>query len=429
LINVRFAPVVRPVGELLVLAATTVAAGCGAGPGEPPPLGEIVELASPTAPGSGEPNLAVGPDGRVYLSWLEPAPGTPTSGASTRDGTFALKFSVRDGAGWSAPASVVQSDDLFVNWADFPSLAPLPDGSLAAHWLVRTGRGAAYDIHLARSTDGGATWSPAVIPHRDGTVTEHGFVSLLADEDGRLVAVWLDGREYAEAGAGSHDPKGEMTIRTATIGPDGVLADEHLLDGRTCDCCQTAAALTADGPIVAYRDRSADEVRDIVVVRRVGGRWMEPRVVHDDGWAIAACPVNGPAIAAEGRRVAIAWFTAARDTARVRLAFSDDAGASFGAPIRVDDGDPAGRVDVELLPGGGALVSWIERTGDGAEVRVRRVEADGAIGPALTIAASSAERASGFPRMARSGDEVVFAWTEPGHPSRVRLAVAKLTRT
>lgn len=220
-----------------------------------------------------------------------------------------------------------------------------------------------------------------------------------------------------------------MTVRQTTIGRQGELGPEMLLDPRACDCCQTAAALTSDGPILVYRDRSPREVRDIAITRHVDGRWTEPRRVHDDGWVIPACPVNGPAVSADGRRVAVAWFTAAQDTPRVRVAFSDDAGAGFAPPVRIDDGDPAGRVDIELLPGAAALVSWIERTADGAEVRVRRVQSDGRVGPSVAIATSTAERASGFPRMARSGDVVVFAWTQPGSPSRVRVARARVPAT
>ncbi len=64
--------------------------------------------------------------------------------------------------------------------------------------------------------------------------------------------------------------------------------------------------MTARGPVVAYRDRSVDEVRDIAVVRRVNGTWTTPAVVHDDHWQIAACPVNGPALASRGDTVVIA---------------------------------------------------------------------------------------------------------------------------
>jgi hypothetical protein len=149
--------------------------------------------------------------------------------------------------------------------------------------------------------------------------------------------------------------------------------------------------------------------------------------VRRDGWRIDACPVNGPAVAAEGERVAVAWFTAAADTPRVRVAFSGDAGDTFGAPVRVDAGDPTGRVDVELLPGGSALVSWLERTeGGGAEVLARVVSPGDQAGTPLVVASSTAERAGGFPRMARSGEWIIFAWTEPGDSPRVRVARARI---
>lgn len=417
----------------VAIAAALVAYGCGAGPGERArpalPLVGLEELATPAAPGSGQPNLAVGLDGRVYLTWLEPGdsaePATPARHA-LRLATLepaAPEQGAQQPARWSVPTTIAAGNEFFANWADFPSLAALPDGSLAAHWLVRTGKGAAYDIHLARSTDGGATWSPALTPHRDGTVSEHGFVSLLPEPEGGVTAVWLDGR--------GHDTHGEMMLLATAIGPDGALGEEIVLDRRTCDCCQTAAAWTAAGPIVAYRDRTTEEVRDILVTRRIDGRWTEPRAVHDDGWEIAACPVNGPALAAEGDRVAVAWFTAARDTPRVRLAFSDDAGATFAPPIEIDDGAPAGRVGLALLPDGSALVSWIERVAGNAEVRVRRIAPGASRGAdtyseALTIATSSAERASGFPRMIRAGDQIFLAWTDPARPSRVHTVRATI---
>ncbi|HEU0076539.1 MAG TPA: sialidase family protein, partial [Longimicrobiaceae bacterium] len=315
-----------------------------------PALTALREIPSPAAPGSAEPNLAAGDDGRVYLSWVEPAP----------DSAHALRFAVLEGGRWSAPRTVASGRDWFVNWADFPSLAVLPGGRLAAHWLQRSGPGRyAYDVRIARSTDGGATWSPGVVPHRDGVPAEHGFVSLWPAEGDSLGAVWLDGRKYAAAEGGEGEHGGETMLVHTALAADGGVGAERPLDARICDCCQTGQATTSAGPLVVYRDRSADEIRDVYVVRRVGGRWTEPRPVHADGWKIPACPVNGPQVAARGEQVAVAWFTGARDTARVLVAFSRDAGATFGAPVRVDDGDPAGRVDVELLEGGGALVSWI----------------------------------------------------------------------
>lgn len=377
------------------------------------PSANIESIDAPTKPGSGEPNLAVSPDGVVFLTWLEPS-----------DSGHALRVASHDGTRWSAPNTIHSGRDFFVNWADFPSIEVLAGDRLAAHWLQRTGKGTyAYGVRISQSADAGRTWSAPVIPHRDTSQTEHGFVALWRD-GARLGAAWLDGRKFDKAG---HSPVNEMMLATTTITANGERGSEVRLDERVCDCCQTSAALTTNGPILVYRDRSPGEIRDIAIVRRVAGRWTSPALVHADNWHINACPVNGPAVDTRANRVAVAWFTAANDSARVKVAFSSDGGARFAPPVRVDDGKPAGRVDVQLLADGSALVSWIERAGgDTAEVRVRRVRADGKAGTPMTIAAASAARASGFPRMAIAGRNAVLAWTQPGRPSAVRVARVRL---
>ncbi len=365
-------------------------------------LAQVRELPSPAGPSSGQPNLAVARDGRVYLSWIEKLGG----------GRFSLRFAVKEKDAWSAPRVIAEGANWFVNWADFPSLIVLPDGSLAAHWLVKNGPGTFdYEVTIARSFDGGKTWGKPFVPHRDGKLAEHGFVSLFAARDGNLAAIWLDGREM-KPGAGDHGHgDGEMTLRYVKIKRDGTLTDEAVLDARVCECCQTSAALTEAGPVVVYRDRSETETRDISIVRLVNGQWSQPRTVVPDNWQINGCPVNGPSVAAAGRRVAVAWFTAVNNQPRVKLAFSNDAGASFGAPVTIDDGNPAGRVEALLLDDGSALVCWLEKLPEGGAVRVRRVRPNGKLEAANTIAPSGAARSSGFPQMVRTGKTLVFAWT------------------
>jgi len=235
-------------------------------------------------------------------------------------------------------------------------------------------------------------------------------------------AVWLDGRDYANP---ESDPP-FMALRGATIGADRVLMDEALLDPMTCDCCQNSVAFTSDGPVVAYRGRTADEIRDIRLVRGLDSGWSEPVTVHADGWEIPACPVNGPEVVAKGDTVAVTWFTNAEEVARVLTAFSTDGGRSFGSPIRVDAGRPLGRVDAAMLGGGVILASWLEAGDDGAEVRLRAVATDGRVGDPVSAGRGSAERAGGFPRMEVWGDRIVLAWTIPGEPSAIRMAAASL---
>ncbi len=390
-----------------------------------PPKAALKAIPSPAAPESGEPSLTVGPDGGVWLSWLE----------KRAAGGHALKLARLEGRRWSRPCTIAEGDSFFVNWADFPSVVALGDGTLAAHWLWKSGRDVyAYDVRVAFSRDAGRTWSAPVIPHRDGTATEHGFVSLLPAGDGAR-AMWLDGRNFAKppgdtaapaAGHGEHGMDAEMTLRSAVLHPNGRLSDEALLDPRVCDCCQTAAVTTPRGTLVAYRDRGADETRDMSLALLEDGRWSEPAPLHADGWKIPGCPVNGPALDAAGERVAAAWYTAAADTPRVWLAFSDDGGESFGAPVAVDGGDPLGRVDVVLLDDGAALVIWLETEGDDASVLLRRVARDGTMLLPVTVTRTSSARVSGFPRMVRSGKRLIFAWTDPRKPAQVRVAEAKL---
>ncbi|MFM7783034.1 MAG: exo-alpha-sialidase, partial [Gammaproteobacteria bacterium] len=276
----------------------------------------------------------------------------------------------------------------------------------------------AYEVRIAQSLDGGATWSGSHVLHDDSVAAEHGFVSLWETPQGEVQAAWLDGR-----GTGAHATHGEMQLGFSPLSPEGVPGPTELIDTRTCDCCQTDAAWSTDGPVLAYRDRSVEEVRDISVLRRVQGAWQEPVRVHADGWQIDGCPVNGPAIAAQDRRVAVAWFTAAQDRARVSVAFSEDGAAHFGPAFALDEGAPLGRVDLVLDGEGSALVSWMERSeGDAARVMLRRVHPDGTRSAPVEIARSSASRASGFPRMVAANDAVILAWTEAGTPSRVRLA-------
>ena len=387
----------------------------------------LAEITSPTGAGAAEPNLFTARDGRVLMSWLEPSDS----------GAHALRLAVLSPDGsWSAPVDVVRRSDLFVNWADFPSVIALEDGRFLAHWLQRNGAGKyAYEVRMAESRDQGATWSASVTPHRAGVEAEHGFVSILPDSASGAVVFFLDGGANilagasAAAGAEGHEEHGvPMSISTNSWDAAMTEATKAVLDTRVCDCCQTASAMTGRGPVVIYRDRTEGEIRDISIVRRVNGAWTAPATVHADNWELNACPVNGPAIVASGDEVAVAWFTGARDTAKVQVVLSHDGGATFGPPVRIDEGSPAGRVALQWL-NGDAYVSWLERgTGDSAYVKVRSVTREGVAGEALTVTASSGARSSGFPRMTRLNDGLMFAYTLPGAPSVVKMTTLRTTK-
>jgi hypothetical protein len=392
-------------------------AGCSANDGTGRWLGDVVEIVSPGEPGSRYPHLAVAADDTVVVSWLQPV----------GDRRHELRYAALQGSAWTVARSVAAGDDWFVNWADFPSVVPGPDKLLAAHWLQqRPGHAYSYDVRLAVSADAGQTWSEPMSPHDDDTPTEHGFATLLPVGDS-VLAVWLDGRHTQGVEGHDHHATGAMTLRSLAIDHRGRgVGPGAEIDARVCDCCQTDAAQSDQGPIVVYRDRSEGELRDISVVRLTASGWTTPQQVHADGWRMTGCPVNGPAIDARGREVALAWFTAP-DQPRVRLAFSSDSGRTFSPHVEVVAGAVAGRVDVALLGDGRAVVSWLSDAPGGAEFVAQPFAPDGTVaGPPVLIARSSIERASGFPQMVRSGDRLIFAWTQAGEPPSLRTAVAHL---
>ena len=382
-------------------------------PPRAPAIAPLLERIDPPAkPGAMGPELAI-VNGDLVATWLEPID----------DGAHRLQFARRGAKGWSAPVTVAEGPLLVANWADFPSVVRGGDGSLVAHFAeAPSPKAYSYDVQLARSTDGGTSWQRIGPANDDRTPTEHGFVSLLA-EGSTTRAFWLDGRA---TGGGSHGHgAGSMTLRTAAVG--ATATSGAVLDARVCDCCGTAAATTAEGPIVVYRDRLEDEVRDISIIRHVGDQWTPPRPVHLDGWRIPGCPVNGPAVAARDRLVVVAWYTASDNRSVVRAAFSTDAGATFGAAIDVDvprgRRTPLGRVDVVLEDSGDALVTWMASDREAASVFVRRVARDGRRGAELSILPTRPDRAAGFPRLLSLGSQLALAWTEVGKPSRVHAAL------
>ena len=381
------------------------------------------ELKSPCEQG-GEPNLFTSEAGQVYLSWVE----------YMDDTTDVLQFSTLENDQWSKPQTIASGSNWFVNWADFPSLVAYQDDgqSLAAHWLQTSAEGTFdYDVRIAQSFDAGKTWTPSFIPHRDSIHAEHGFVSMLPLSENKIFATWLDGRntkgeDHDNTDDHGHEHHGAMSLRAATFDKNGRLQDEVELDNKVCDCCGTSAAMTDQGLIVAYRDRSEDEIRDISIIRQVGGEWTDSKPVFEDNWHIAGCPVNGASIKADGKNVAIVWFSSPDNDAQVKVAFSEDSGKTFSSPIRIDKGKPLGRVDLVLLSKTEALVSWIEQTEENAEIRAVKVNIQAKMGDDFLVATSSSSRQSGFPVMTKANDQIIFAWTDVDSLTRVKTMTIKM---
>ena len=390
--------------------------GCTTDPGaDPQPPAELPVAA---VEGSAQPHLAVDRDGAVILSWLEPA-----------GDEYALRMSTLGDGAWSSPATVASGADWFVNWADFPSVSPVGENALAAHWLVYQQQGFGYDAVWSLSTDGGNTWREPSPLHIDGTDTEHGFATLFPWREG-LGAVWLDGRNMIQDGEfvfenASGEPVG-MSLRYARFGLDGERQASEEVDELACDCCQTEVAFSGGDALLAYRDRTPTEVRDIVLRRLTADGWQAPIPLAPDNWVIDACPINGPAIDARGDAVAVAWFTAADRRPTVRVVRSGDGGHTFGDAIELDSAGSFGHVDVVALANGETAVSWLRTEGDGLALALRLIARDGLPGEVMTVALIGIAGPLDFPQMVFDGTRLVFAWTDFGETQRVKTAVVDI---
>ncbi|SFT07949.1 hypothetical protein SAMN04487906_2823 [Zhouia amylolytica] len=333
------------------------------------------------------------------------------------DSISQLNYATLEDGNWSSPKKIVQGQNWFVNWADYPMIVE-NNGTLLAHFLKKSSdESFAYDIKLNLQKSQDSTWQTELPLYSDETKTEHGFMTLLPYKEHSFFVTWLDGRNMAadpkkESGHAGHH--GTMSIRAAEIDKDGTVLSEQILDSNTCTCCQTTATITSNGPIVLYRDRTDDEIRDIAITRLVDGEWTTPKFIHDDGWVIGGCPVNGPKVDAIGDDVAAAWFTAANDQAQVKVAFSENAGASFLKPILVSNVGTLGRVDIVMTDSDHAIVSWMESIDNLTYLKAMKVNKLGEKFEPIIISKMDMSRSSGFPQMERTGNKILFAWTKVG---------------
>ena len=394
-----------PKSLFLILAASTVAAFVVSAPVLAADV-SVTRLETPAPSNSSLSRVVADESGRIYLSWV-----------NRNEEVASLVFSQLTDDKWSEPEMVSQGDDWFVNWADFPMLS-VNQGNKTTHWLKMSAEGTYdYDIEAKFYSAEQQGWSEPRIIHNDGVSAEHGFVSMLPVGAVHTMISWLDGRNTKSA-----EGYGAMTLRAGVFDPTGLTIDEWELDSRVCECCQTSSAMTTAGPIVVYRNRSDEEIRDIYFTRFVNGAWTAPQAVHNDDWRIAGCPVNGPAVAARDDQVAVSWFTAKDDTPAVKLALSDDGGISFSEPVPVAGPHTIGRVGAAILKSGRIVVSWLDTERDGAHIMLSLFTQDGEFVSSTEVAATNASRRSGFPVIVEKDESVYVTWTDISEAPQVNVA-------
>ena len=345
-----------------------------------------------------QPNL-VSEDGNLTLSWI----------SSAENNEAVLSYSQYKYNSWSEPTRITSGSDWFVNWADFPANA-INGNLLLTSYLKKSASGTyTYDILLNLETLSGKKIKDNFLLNTDGVKAEHGFVSMIPNNSSGFYVTWLDGRNTVINTKETHHKA--MTIRFAEITSTGEIINETELDATTCDCCQTSIALSSEGPIVVYRNRSEDEIRDIYITKYRNGIWEQPVPVFNDGWEINGCPVNGPKVVINKTTTAIAWFTAADDNPKVNLSFSLSDKDEFNLPIQLNDLDAIGRVDVAFLNSKEVLVSYMEFDDNATYLNVKKVTVEGEVSKAFTISKIDSGRETGVPQLEVMDNVVYLVWT------------------
>jgi len=367
---------------------------------------KVEALANPSAASSLQGNWSATPDGSPLLSWVEPS----------KTGSYVLKYAVLHGSKWSEPQTVAANRHFFHHPAEIPEVIEVSDKQWMAHWVEMPNEAnEAEFVYVSSSTDG-VHWTPPVMAHKDRSQVEHGLASMAVSATGEISVFWLE-TPMGEDGPG-------YLMRTV-VDATGKELKEERLDDDVCNCCPTAVARTSKGLAVAYRDHTAGDIRDIAVIRLENGKWTPSKIVHADNWKLNACPTNAAAIAAQGDRVAVGWYTGAQNSPRVQVAFSTDAGATFGNPVRLSTGHAFGYTSLALADDGGALVSWLEDGPSNTQVMVRAVTAAGAPGPVVKVA-EGGRSALGYPRVFHSAAGTFIAWG--AEKSGAKLQTARLSQ-
>lgn len=330
-------------------------------------------------------DLVKGADGRLYLSWL----------VTGEDG--GLRFARWEGERWSEARTIVRQRLVFT--ADGPVLAVLEDGTLAAYWLEPLGMHS-YGVRTSLSRDGGDTWSSPSFPHgTEGSTRRR--LSLVPIAEDSFGLFWVN-------------PLPDDELRCITISRDGILGEERLIDE---DGSQYAfaepVAPGGRGAILARGKRSSNDSRVTVTVSAVTKEVVEVIASFEERASEGPAVISSPVVARSGETVVVAWFARtdaeAEDDSRILLRVSRDGGETFGPSRRVDDGSPLGRIDLAIIDPDTVVVSWLEKHGDGAELRVRSVSAATVVQESRFVSASASR--NWFPSLAVVGSRLFLAWS------------------
>ncbi|MBK9426549.1 MAG: exo-alpha-sialidase [Gammaproteobacteria bacterium] len=264
---------------------------------------------------------------------------------------------------------------------------------------VAAGTGASRLFH-ALSTDAGRSFStPQPLAQMPGRL--HRFAVNAAGEPQHF---W-----YQEPAPGAP---------TALYRATADLPQQRLATG-LCDCCRPALAFDPEGQaVIAARFVYPGNIRDHGLIRVPSlGPAAVQRITFDQ-WQIAACPIQGPALAiTQAGRHHLAWFTLGAHRGLFR-SYSDDAGAHFSAPEAFGDPDTYAMNPAVAAQADAVVVLWQEYHSGSIRVLTQRSADRGASwGPARELA--TATGAADRPELLVHENRFYLSWHARGSGYRL----------
>ena len=363
--------------------------------------------------------------------------------AETREGHTDVYAAVSDNDGAMFRSAVRVNDiegDARVSGEQPPRVALGRD--VVVVWASRAGD--ASRIRMARSTDEGKTFLPAVTLHQEGLTGARGWQAVAIGPDAVIHALWLDGRHAGAGMAHHHDSSGAKAMPEAAASPrqdimhaswsaNGSLIETEVAPN-VCFCCKTSIAVGPDHSFyAAWRHIYPTSMRDIAVARSTdAGRTFDaPTRVSLDNWQLTGCPDDGPAMIVDAANVIhIVWPTLVAGTPPSKgifYAYSTDSGKSFSPRQRLDDPQGTSAAHPAIaLDGRDVIVVWDDLSpSKERRVRLRRLSQSDTAAWAPESSAGllvSTESPASYPSVTVAGGKIVVAWTGEGAThSEIRL--------
>jgi hypothetical protein len=176
------------------------------------------------------------------------------------------------------------------------------------------GAGGIRDVVVARSADGGATWSAPVRAHADDWKFDgcpHAGPAVAVDSSGTLHVTWWTGKEGSAGVLYARSTDGARSFEPAI--PLGVAQFSRP--------AHVQLALGRDGKVaVAWDDGTKEIPRVLVRVSRDGGRRFGDAIPVSVAGRSATFPVLG----ISGDSISVAWSEESSETARAAAAAAPD---------------------------------------------------------------------------------------------------------